>query len=195
MKRKYLTLLNAVDNQSYPGISNIEINTAVHMSPDRSLEGQPLGNLQLPNPPILKPQMLVGELLLCFKLLNDLLGYNMNVVKYSNPSFRYENLRSALEEAHQTELKRLEEEYGGASIHIQVEAAENIQARIQGLAKAGYVRKKSIQEDLPLRSKEPDKGASTDKGQKSLIVASANDNPKVHDQTVCCILIFELGFN
>lgn len=130
MKHKYYSLQMAIENQSPPPPFNAAINTSVEMPTSRGIDKSPQ-HLEVASPPVVKPRTLIRELLLCFQLLNDLLGHHVAVTKCSEVSFLgYEELRIALENIQRVEMKRLEAEYGDALIYIKVEAARNLHTRL-----------------------------------------------------------------
>jgi hypothetical protein len=147
MKRRYHDLHNAIEFAQPRDVFSATINTSVHIATDRGIDDF---SPQYPEPPpTVKPRTLVGELLLCFQLLNDLLGYHLAITNYSDiSSHGYDNLRSALEKIQAAEQKRLEEEYSDAHIYVKAEAAKNVKTRLRELAKAGYLKKRIIEQDV-----------------------------------------------
>jgi hypothetical protein len=139
MKQKYYYLQMAIENQSSRPSFSAAINTSVEVTTTRGLDELPQ-RLEPVNPPVVKPQTLIWELLLCFQLLNDLLGYHMAVTKLSElSSLGYEKLRVALEETHHAEMKRLDAEYVDAPVYLKAEAAQDLHTRLRELARAGYL--------------------------------------------------------
>lgn len=87
MKKKYYALQHAIESQiSQPSWSNPTISTMVHVTSSRGITSTaasttPDARVPDESPPVIRPQTLVAELLLCFQLLNDLLGYQMLVMR------------------------------------------------------------------------------------------------------------------
>lgn len=100
-------------------------------------------------PPAVRPKTLIGELLLCFQLLNDILGYHVAVTQPSAlSSTGYYELQKALEKVQLVELKRLGNEFANATLYTKAEAARNLHTRLKELAKVGYLAQRDMREDL-----------------------------------------------
>jgi hypothetical protein len=83
---------------------------------------------------------LIGELILCFNLVHNLLGYHIGVATNTAMYKSYLTLRRALESAHETELDSREGQYGDTAYAIAAEAAKNallLQRRLRELARHG----------------------------------------------------------
>ncbi len=99
-------------------------------------------------PPPVKPRTLIGELLLCFQLLNDSLGYHIAVSKLSDlAALNYDNLQAVLRRIHDSELRKLEAEHADTPNHVKAEAMKNIQMRLDELARAGSLMKRLVEKD------------------------------------------------
>lgn len=153
MKRKYYSLAMAIEDQRPPPAFNTTtINMSAEVMTARGIADSPQ-HLEPASPPVVKPRTLIGELLLCFQLLNDIVGYHMAVMEYTELSVMgYSDLRIALEKIQLAELKRLEAEYGDTSIYIKSEAAQNLHTRLRELARAGYLEQR-VHEDPVLSRK------------------------------------------
>jgi hypothetical protein len=82
---------------------------------------------------------LVGELILCFNLVHNLLNHHLSLVSNSLQYKTYVGLRKAVESAHEAELTWLEESYGDGAFQIGAEAARNVvhlKSRLRELARA-----------------------------------------------------------
>ena len=94
------------------------------------------------DPPPVKRQALIEELLLCFQLLNDILGYHLAVSKLSdNAALGYDDLRGALVRIQDQEFRRLEAQHMEAPIYVRAEAVKNLQTRLRELARGGFYRR------------------------------------------------------
>ena len=103
--------------------------------PPRSLENA--------SHPQVKARNLVGELLLCFRLLNDLLGYHMAVTRLTElSSMGYDKLRSALEETLQSQTSQSRTDFMDAPIDVKIEAVENLYTRLREIARIGYLNQR-----------------------------------------------------
>jgi hypothetical protein len=84
---------------------------------------------------------LIGELILCFNLVHNLLSYHLGAAANSAMYKNYLTLRRAVETAHETELEFLEKQYGDTAYVIGAEAARNallLQKRLRELARAKH---------------------------------------------------------
>ncbi|KAG9233068.1 hypothetical protein BJ875DRAFT_496955 [Amylocarpus encephaloides] len=87
----------------------------------------------------------IGELLLSFQLLNEVLE------SQGSGTTSYENLRLELDKFHRSEIRRLQGLHGGSAQYVQAEAGRNVQARLQQLARGGCLQESRPQEDIPPR--------------------------------------------
>jgi hypothetical protein len=96
-----------------------------------------------PNVPILRYDTRIGELLLCFQLLNHLLAYHASARKEGDlPTPGYDELRSLIEKIQGSDIKHLEADYVYAHAKVQEEAAKNVQDRLRGLTEAASLENK-----------------------------------------------------
>ena len=153
MKQRYYSLQMTIDNQSTPSIFNTFAAASVSISAATQSRGiddfrspSPLPQYQkTPTPPpVVKTKTLVGELLLCFHLLNDLLGHHVAVTKSSELSL----LTQTLERVQKMEMKSLEVEFYEASPELKAEAARNLQARLRELARVGYLKWRVLEDAI-----------------------------------------------
>ena len=104
---------------------------------------------ETPAVPAIKHQTLIGELLLCFQLLNDVLGHHLAASKLSElSSLGYEQLRLTLERIYTEEINRLSENFANASKDAKAEAVENLEARLKELARAGILKGEKQNENV-----------------------------------------------
>ncbi|KAH7390104.1 synaptobrevin-domain-containing protein [Cadophora sp. MPI-SDFR-AT-0126] len=125
--------------------------TSVNRSFPPDAEPKSLSTETIDTPPPVKPRTLIGELLLCFQLLNDILGYHMAVSQLSDiVALGYDDLRGALCRVQDQEFKKLEAQHASASVYMKAEAAKNLQIRLRELARAGFLTKRetALKEDL-----------------------------------------------
>ena len=170
--RRYHSLVRAIENRSSSPSFNTSIIMAADITTSRGIVDTPQ-HVEPSTPPAVKPRTLIGELLLCFQLLNDILGYHMAVTKYGELSLLgYDELRLALEKIQNAEMKRLEAQYGDASIYIKSEAAQNLHIRLRELARAGHLKQR-VHEDVVARKAEFDivraSGRATDAPDRTKI--------------------------
>jgi hypothetical protein len=159
MKQRYHSLQVAIEYQDPPPAFDAYFSKAsVEFSTSRGFDNPPTPQYVEPaSPPLVKPRTLVGELLLCFQLLSDLLGYHVAVTKCSElSSLGYDELREMVEKVKATEMRRLEADFGNAPIYTKAEAAQNLHTRLRELARVGYLKKR-LHEEVTV-SKETDTG-------------------------------------
>jgi hypothetical protein len=80
---------------------------------------------------------LVGELILCFNLVQNLLCHHLSLISNSIQHKNYVELHNAVDIAHHAEMAWLEETYGVGAFKIGAEAARNavhLQSRLRQLA-------------------------------------------------------------
>lgn len=146
---KYHELQRAIENKSTDEDFDVTTSTSV-TTQEKGLDFESLINR---SPPEAKPKVTIGELLLCFQLLNELLKSHLAIFKSTERSPTscpaiYEEFSVHLENLNRAELQRLEKEHGGASRHMKVEAAIKLQARLDELANASeFVMKKVTMEN------------------------------------------------
>lgn len=140
MKRRCLSLQNAIEYQNEERGFNPMINTAVHID-----GGQDLSHTSGRQPrttPFAKPRVLIGELLLSFQLLNDILGYHLAITEQSElSSLGYDELRTILSKIHTAEIQRLKAEYSSTSDNAKAEALQSLRTRLGELARSGLLTK------------------------------------------------------
>ncbi|TVY32320.1 hypothetical protein LOCC1_G007871 [Lachnellula occidentalis] len=117
-KRKYHALQMAIESENSEKGPNAFIRSLVHVTGARGMDTMSQSS-ETPAIPAVKHQTLIGELLLCFQLLNDVLGHHLAVSTLSElSSLGYEQLRLT------------------ASSHAKTEAVKNLEARLKELARA-----------------------------------------------------------
>lgn len=158
MKQKYYALQNAIEAQQTPQapVLNATDNTAVHVTRSRGLENESPtdGAFSIATrrekqdlPPNIKPQTLIAELLLCFQLLNDLLGYQMLVMQGE--------VENRLTSQHDEILNAVRigvRLYDNAPPHEKAEAAQNVQLRVREIIRNRYLKPRMI--EAPSRKEE-----------------------------------------
>jgi hypothetical protein len=99
----------------------------------------------------------IGELVLLFNLVQNLLNHHINNVTSSLQYKSYLQLRKATESAHEAELELLEKDHGEAAFRIGAEAARNaifLQLRLRELAAKHQfileVKRETMKTDLPI---------------------------------------------
>ncbi|KAK0105889.1 hypothetical protein ONS95_004402 [Cadophora gregata] len=200
MNRRYINMQRALEFEAIDRDFYSTMNSSVHVSTSREIRADsafmakptsikrsvpieaeaksPLAEI-IDNPPAVKPRTLVGELLLCFQLLNDILGYHMAVSKLSDLSASgYDDLRGALCRVHDKELKKMEAQHADAPIYVRAEAAKNLQTRLRELVRAGLLAKREtdLKEDL---------GTAPEKvlGSKPVETIPAEKHPVTNDSS------------
>ena len=171
MKRKFLNMQRVLEYEALDRDFYSTMNHSVHIrtsrdvptsgnftpnqtSVDRSLPRHVVPkslSFETIDPPPVKPRALIGELLLCFQLLNDILGYHLAVSKLSDiAALGYDDLRGALVRVHDQEFRRMEAQHMETPIYVRAEAVKNLQIRLRELARAGFLTKRETasKEDL-----------------------------------------------
>lgn len=140
-RRKYYELQMAIEGRGTDEDFDVVISTS-SVTPTR------VRDLETPenHSSELKNKLLIGELLLCFQLLNELLRSHMAISKDTEGSPTiYKEFNSHLEKLNQTELQRLKKEHGDTSMFMMVAAARNLQTRLGELVNAsGSVTKRAV---------------------------------------------------
>lgn len=157
-KHRYLALQKAIEDQKTGPVLNAFMNTSVQITGTKDMGiMSPPTDAEVPTTPVVHDRTIVGELLLCFQLLNDVLGYHMAISNLSKlSSMGYDQLRITLEKIHKKELNTLKEEFSAAPTYIKAEAAQNLENRLRELARAGYLkeRKPAPREDASVTDSE-----------------------------------------
>ncbi|TVY14541.1 hypothetical protein LARI1_G007302 [Lachnellula arida] len=146
-KRRYHALQMAIESEKSERGLNAFISTSVHVTGASGMDtmSQPS---ETPAVPAIKHETLVGEILLCFQLLNDVLGNNLAVSTLSElSSLGYEHLRLTLERIHTEEINQLNEDFANASNHAKAEAVKNLEARLKELVRAGILKGQKQEEN------------------------------------------------
>lgn len=135
-RRKYLALETALENE-YSQIGLMAMNTSALVPPAREIDpSRPPSVEESPNHPPVKPRTLIGEIRLCFRVLNDLLGYKEDIMKQRKmESSSLSNFLKAWYSFQEPELTRLDNVYGVATDDVRMEAAKNVEARLKDLAR------------------------------------------------------------
>ncbi|TVY43307.1 hypothetical protein LCER1_G008650, partial [Lachnellula cervina] len=147
-KRRYHALQMAIESENSERGLNAFISTSVHVTEASGMDtmSQPS---ETPAVPAVKHETLIGELLLCFQLLNDVLRHHSAVSKLSElSSLGYEQLRLTLEGIHTEEINRLNEDFANASNHAKAEAVKNLEARLKELARASISNGQKQEENI-----------------------------------------------
>jgi hypothetical protein len=143
-KNKYLALQKRIESsesnettvQGSRGVDDVlpqapppyTVNTV--LSPTRVPNQPPPGKEPDSNP-------LVGELILCFNMVHNLLTQHLTLVSNATQYKTYTQLRKTIESANEAELDWLEEKFGEGAFQIGIEAARNavhLQSRLRELA-------------------------------------------------------------
>ena len=147
--RKYQALRMAIEGKSEEAFE-ITISTSVDPSRSRGLDENDINTSELPGSSSMTPNSLAGELLLSFRLLNDVLGTQLPVTEQNLMSKAdYHILRASLVKFHEAEVGRLEEIHGSASIDLKAEAFKNVHARLKELAQVGFLQPRHPRKTLP----------------------------------------------
>jgi hypothetical protein len=142
---RYLSLQRAIEGEKAEPVLNAFINTSVHITEarDMGIMSQSANDSEASVTPVVHHRTVIGELLLCFQLLNDVLGYHMAISNLSKlSSMGYNQLRVTLEKIHVEELSKLKEDFRDDPIQIKAEAAQNLETRLKELARAGYLKER-----------------------------------------------------
>jgi hypothetical protein len=134
MQRKYDSLQAASESQSFPQMSSMNAVTLPQLSVTKELDASS-NDLEELSAPSVRPRTLIGELLLCFQLLHDLLNHHQTIRVYSTASIRnYDQLRLALTRIQIDEENQLTVEHGGAQNYDRAKAVQSLQTRLRGFS-------------------------------------------------------------
>ena len=151
-KRNYVALQKAIEDGETQSIIHTTINTAVQITTTEKITDPPHEagrGLEL-SAPIVKYDTRIGELLLCFQLLNHLLAYHATARKEGDlPTLGYDELRNLIEKTQGSDIKDLEAEYVYAHAKVQEEAAKNVQDRLRELTKSASLKGRSYKPAPP----------------------------------------------
>ncbi|CZR63652.1 uncharacterized protein PAC_13549 [Phialocephala subalpina] len=137
MKRRYYALKHALEGHTSGGTLNATINSSVNTMASRDTDDEP-PEYQHPSPAA-KISNPVGELLLCFRLISDLLEHHSTTTKDGsladpNPDV----FQEALNLIRKMEIHKLEQLYGDQPNHAKVQSLKNIQTRLRGLVQPSH---------------------------------------------------------
>jgi hypothetical protein len=137
--------------------------------------------------PIVRYDTRIGELLLCFRLLNHLLAYNATIGKEGDlPSPEYDELRSLIERIQGSDIKHLEADYVYAHPKVQEEAAKNVQDRLRELTEAASLSGRSYKPVLlPPKQKGARRGSIQESRRQQSVAPSETSYPPVENLAVC----------
>ncbi|KAE8446447.1 hypothetical protein EG329_011910 [Mollisiaceae sp. DMI_Dod_QoI] len=137
MKRRYYALQHALEDQSSLGAFNASVNTSVNISTTRDIDEAPPSYR---HPSLAASSSIpVGELLLCFRLIHDLLE-RYPAVTLSDTN--YEAIREALVVLQEIEVSKIEKQYSEQPAAARIKAMRNIQHRLQNLVRTKNIARR-----------------------------------------------------
>jgi hypothetical protein len=193
-KRNYVALQKAIEDSETQSIIHTTINTAVQIATTEKITDPPHEagrGLEL-SAPIVKYDTRIGELLLCFQLLNHLLAYHATARKEGDlPTPGYDELRSLIEKTQGSDIKDLEAEYVYAHAKVQEEAAKNVQDRLRELTEAASLSGRSYKPTPPRPETERPKMKGATRGsvpeprRQQSVAPSGTSYPPMDNLAVC----------
>jgi hypothetical protein len=193
-KRNYLALQKAIEDGETQQTIHTTINTAVQITTTERVTDLPheaARGLE-PNAPIVRYDTRIGELLLCFQLLNHLLAYHSTARKEGDlPAPEYDELRSLIGKIQGSDIKHLEAEYVYAHAKIQEEAAKNVHDRLRELTEATSFSGRSYKPAPPPpgtvrpKMKGATRGSVPEPRRQQSVAPSGTSYPPMDNLAVC----------
>jgi hypothetical protein len=195
-KRNYLALQKAIEDGETQQIIHTTINTAAQITTIERVTDPPheaARGLEQ-NAPMVRYDTRIGELLLCFQLLNHLLAYHATVRNEGDlPTPGYDELRSLIEKIQGSDIKPLEAEYVYAHAKVQEEAAKNVQDRLRELTEAASLSGRSYKPTPPRPETERPKmkgamrGSVSEPRSQQSVAPSGTSYPPMDSLAVCIL--------